>query len=119
MSSAAIQADLISDDPRREAEKGVFAEFAEFYQASKELHGLLTQSQAKRMLGVSSGHLGTWISRGRISSRVISGVRMVSAGEVLALVKERQTEKSEGGRGHKAPSLANMVEDAYNDLLKD
>jgi len=116
MDITAEQADLITDDPRCEASVGV-SDLREYWNATRDLHGLITQSQAARILGVQSGQIGNWTSRGRLSSRVVAGVRMVSAGEVAALLKERQTEiRRAGGRGVKAPSLAGLVEDAMKDM---
>jgi hypothetical protein len=119
-SVTAQQFDLISDDPRRESHPGMFAEFAEFYRASRELRGLLTQAQAAKILGVQRGQIGSWITRGRLSSRFVADVRMVSAGEVLALYKERQEEiRKSGGRGVKAPSLSELAQAAWEDMDMD
>lgn len=113
----AQQFDLITDDPRTESHPGMLAEFAEFYRASRDLRGLLTQAQAARILGVQSGQVGAWVTRGRLSSRVVADVRMVSAAEVLALYKERSVEIRKGaGYGVKAPSLADLAEAALADL---
>lgn len=113
----AAQFDLITDDPRIEVQKGVLAELVSFVEASKEHRGLLTMSQAAKILGVPSGQVSTWTSRGRISSMEVLGVKMVSASEVLALYKERKAEvKSKGGAGLKAPSLAEIAGAAWDDF---
>jgi predicted GNAT superfamily acetyltransferase len=109
MDLTAEQAELISDDPRRKASSSPFAALADFFRASREMHGLLTQAQAALLLGVSPGQVGSWVKRGRLSSHVVGGVRMVGGGEVAALLKERQSELPVGGRGHKAPSLSELV----------
>lgn len=120
MSLAASQLDLITDDPRVSGISGAIAEFRAFYQASRELHGLLTQSQAAKILDVDSSQVCTWVRKGRLSSRVVCDVRMVSAGEVLALHKERELDGPRGGgRGRKAPSLSDLSAAAYEDVFKD
>lgn len=114
---AIAQAELITDDPRLEGSQGILADVREFMDASRECGGLLTVGQAAKILGVSSGHLSAWAGRGRIKAKVVLGVRMVSAGEVLALRRERLSQGiSVGGRGHKAASLADMVSAAWQDI---
>ena len=117
--SAAItnQPELISDDPRREpTQAGILAELQDFFRISKELRGLLTQSQAAKMLGVAHGSISSLVVRGRLSSAMVAGVRMVSAAEILALHKERSAEdRALGGRGLKVPSLSTLVEAAWQD----
>lgn len=116
MEITAEQAELISDDPRCELASAA-SDFRLWYQAQKEMRGLLTQAQAALLLGVSRGQVGVWVQRGRLSSRVVAGVRMVGGGEVAALLKERQTEiRSAGGRGVKAPSLASLIDAAWEDM---
>jgi hypothetical protein len=116
MDITAEQADLITDDPRC-ATSAAVSDFREYWNATRDLHGLLTQTQAARILNVKSGQVCTWVRRGRLTSRVVAGVRMVSAGEVLALVKERQKEiRHAGGQGVKAPSLSDLVEAAMRDM---
>lgn len=120
-SPAAVQQfDLITDDPRVDSEPGLIAELSEYLRAARDLRGLMTQSQAKRILQVPSGQISTWITRGRLSSRMVVGVRMVSAAEVVALLKERQHEiRKSGGRGVKAPSLAELAQAAWEDMAQD
>jgi len=78
---------------------------------------LITVSQAAKILDVTSGQVSTWAGRGRIKAKVVLGVRMVSAGEVLALRRERASEGVRtGGRGMKAASLADMVSAAWEDI---
>lgn len=116
MAVAITQPELISDDPRCEGH-GVLADFRDFIQASKECKGLLTIGQAARILDVTSGQMSVWVNRGRIKSKVVVGVKMVSAGEVAALLRERnQDGVRTGGRGMKAPSLADMVSTAWEDI---
>jgi len=113
----ALQAELISDDPRHEASQGIMADVREFVQASKEFHGLLTPGQACKILEVSPGQMSVWLRRERIRSKVVLGVRMVSAGEVMALHRERNQEGIRtGGRGLKAPSLAELSAAAWEDI---
>ena len=93
------------------------ADVREFIQATKELHGLLTPGQACKILDVSTGQMSVWTRRGRISSKMILGVRMVSAGEVMALLRERNQEAVRaGGRGVKAPSLSALAASAWEDI---
>lgn len=113
----AEQFELLSDDPRRES---VTDELRQWWQASREMKGLLTQNQAALILGVQTGQIGNWIRRGRLSSRVVAGVRMVGGGEVAALLQERQNEiRKSGGRGVKAPSLSALADAAWTDLGMD
>lgn len=110
------QFDLISDDPRCESSMGIMEELREFFTASKELGGLLSQSQAARILNVGTGSISSLVLRGRLSTRMIAGVRMVSAAEVLAFHREKQSEaRNAGGRGIKSPSLSELVESAKAD----
>lgn len=112
----AEQAELISDDPRSEASTSTDS-LREFFIAQREMRGLLTQAQAALILGVHRGQIGSWVVRGRLSSRVVAGVRMVGGGEVAALLRERQVEiRSSGGRGIKAPSLTELVDAAMDDI---
>jgi hypothetical protein len=115
--SIAAQAELISDDPRCESSKGVLADVREFVQASRDLHGLLTPGQACKILNVSTGQMSVWLSRGRITSKVILGVRMVSAGEVMALHRERNSEEIKAGRRPLgSPSLSDLASSAWSDM---
>lgn len=117
MAVAASQIELINDDPRCEPVAGVLSEVREFVKISKEWKGLLTVGQAARILQVSTGQMSVWCARQRIKSKVIAGVKMVSAGEVVALQRERASEApAKGGRGIKAASLADMVEAAWEDI---
>lgn len=117
MSIAVSQPELISDDPRCEDSQGIMADIKEFMAASRECGGLLTVGQAAKILDVSPGHISTWAGRGRLKAKVVLGVRMVSAGEVLALRRERATEGVRtGGRGLKAVSLADLVAGAWEDI---
>lgn len=111
------QPELIDDDPRCEASTSeILGEWKRFRQLSKEHGGLLTSSQAAKILDVSNAQMGTWRARGRITGFVILGTCMVPAPEVLALLKERQEGiRQSGGRGMKAPSLAELARAAYED----
>lgn len=114
----AEQFDLISDDPREQP--SAFSELRDFWKASKELGGLLTQAQAAKILDVTRGALGSWIQRGKLQTRCVAGVNMVSGAEVAALLRQRKTEAlSVGGRGLKSPTMAELVEAAREDLLTD
>lgn len=113
--AAVAQAELISDDPRCEVSQGVMADVREFVQASREFHGLLTPGQACKILDVSSGQMSVWLRRGRLRSKVVLGVRMVSAGEVMALHKQRTQEGVRVG-GRKAASLADVAAAAWEDI---
>jgi hypothetical protein len=116
MSVAVTQYDLITDDPRVEF-AGVRAGIQEFVQATKELGGLLTMTQAGKILDVPSSQVSVWAARGRIRSKVVLDVKMVSAGDVMALHKERTEEGIRtGGRGMKAPSLADIAKAAWDDI---
>jgi hypothetical protein len=114
----ALQPELITNDPRLDAESsGIIEDLREFVRASRELRGLLTTGQAAQILGVAPGAVRTWVLRKRLSSVRILGVVMVSAAEVLALHRQRVAEGvSSGGRGHKAPSLAVLAEAAWADI---
>jgi hypothetical protein len=115
----AEQFDLITDDPRREGYQGLLAELREFHAATQELGGLLTQGQAAKILNVSASQVGVWTSRGRLRSRCVAGVRMVAAGEVTALLRERMAGVVHPvGRGHKAPSLADVAKAAWADVFE-
>jgi hypothetical protein len=117
MSASLLQADLITDDPRCESPQGIMEDIREFVRASKECNGLLTVGQASKILDVGSNQISVWAARGRIKSRVVLGVRMVSAGEVVALRRERaEGVVPVGGRGNKAASLADMVAEAWKDI---
>lgn len=117
MSAATYQPELIDDDPRTESSSGIMADLREFIQASRECGGLLTPKQAAKILDVGSNQISVWASRGRLKSKVVLGVKMVSAGEVLALHRERLEEGIRtGGRGMKAPSLSDMVVGAWRDI---
>lgn len=114
--AVALQAELISDDPRCESQ-GIMADIREFMDASRECGGLLTVGQAAKILDVPSNQVSAWAGRGRIKAKVVLGVRMVSAGEVLALRKERDSDGvSLGGRGRKSASLAGLVSAAWQDI---
>lgn len=115
--AVALQPEFTLDDPRDEASQGIMADIREFVAASRECGGLLTVGQGAKILDVSSGQVSSWALRGRIKSKMVLGVRMVSAGEVLALRRERDAEGLKvGGRGHKAASLADMVSAAWQDI---
>lgn len=119
MSVAAVhQPELISDDPRCEASTAeILGEWKRFRQLSKDHGGLLTTGQAGKLLGVPPGQISTWILRGRFTSFKVLGARMVPAPEVVALLKERQSEDlSQGGRGLKAPSLSELARAMWADL---
>jgi len=114
----AQQFELITDDSR--APISSLTELREFWKASMEMGGLLTQAQAAKILDVSRGSLGVWIQKGKLQTRTVAGVRMVGGIEVTALLRQRKTEAlSVGGRGYKSPSLADLIETAREDLLSD
>jgi hypothetical protein len=114
---AIAQAELISDDPRDPSKGGMWADIRHFIDVSRECGGLITVGQASKILGVNSGQVSVWASRGRIKSTDVLGTKMVSAGEVLALHRERQEGvQSVGGRGHKSASLADMAVSAWKDI---
>lgn len=116
--AVAAQIDLISDDPRCDASsQGIMADIREFVSASRECGGLLTVGQASKVLGVPSNQVSVWAARGRIKARVVLGVRMVSAGETLALLRERNAEGIKvGRRPASAASLSDMVSSAWEDI---
>jgi hypothetical protein len=110
----------LADQRREVPSSGVVAEIRQIYRASKQYGGLLSQSQAARILCVGSANISSLVLRGRLSSVWVAGVRMVSGAEVLALHKERSAEdRALGGRGLKSPSLASMVDAAWQDILQD
>ena len=114
----AEQFDLISDDPR--AELSSIAELRQFWKASREMGGLLTQAQAAKILDVPRGSIGTWIQRGKLKSFEVAGVNMVGGLEITALLRQRKTEAlCVGGRGLKPASLSDMVSAAWEDLLSE
>jgi len=112
------QLELITDDPRvRKKTKTVFQEWKEFREVGKEVGGLISRSQAAVILGVTNQQVGSWVTRGRLSRWIFLGVNFVSSAEVLALYKERaRGEISVGGRGKKAPNLAEVAKAAYSDM---
>jgi len=111
------QFELVTDDPRRES---ITDELRQWWKASREMRGLLTQSQAALILGVQTGQVGSWIRRGRLTARVVAGVRMVGGAEVTALLHERNQEiRCAGGRGVKAPSLSSLADAAWEDMGMD
>lgn len=113
----AAQIDLITDDPRCESSQGIMADVREFFAASRECKGLLTLGQAAKILDVGANQVSVWVARGRIKSKVVLGVKMVSGGEVLALYRERLLSgPAKGGRGHKVPNLSEMAEAAWKDI---
>lgn len=113
----AEQFELVTDDPRRDS---ISDELRQWWQASREMRGLLTQTQAALILGVQTGQIASWIKRGRLSSRMVAGVRMVGGGEVTALLHERNQEiRCAGGRGVKAPSLSSLADAAWEDMRMD
>lgn len=118
MSAAAVQPELINDDPRCETSKGVIGEVRAFVDASREMSGLLTCGQAAKILGVSSGNVSTWVARGRLRARCVLGVKMVSGGDVLAFYKERTEQgiRRSGGRGVKAPTFVDLAKAAWEDI---
>lgn len=113
--TASNQSDLITGDPRREVRKTALAEIRDYIRASREQGGLITQGQAARLLEVSGGQVGVWLRRGRLTSFDVAGLKMVSAAEIMVLMKDRQAGRIPGpGRGLKAPSLSDFVSDALN-----
>jgi len=115
----AAQVELITDDPRCEAPQGLVADVREFLAASKECGGLLTVGQAGKILGVSSNQASVWAARGRIKAKVVLGVRMVSAKEVLALHRQRLSEGVKAGRRPAgSASVADMVDAAWHDIVE-
>lgn len=115
--SVAAQAELITDDPRCD---GSFAEdlreLKRFWDLSREHGGLLTCSQAAKILDVTSSHVSAWRHQGRLSSFEVLGTRMLPAGEVMGLRRERdQGIRHAGGRGLKAPSLVELAKAALKD----
>lgn len=114
---AIAQAELITDDPRIEGSQGIMADIREFVQASRECHGLLTMGQAAKILDVGANQVSVWVARGRIKSKFVLGVKMVSASEVLALYRERAAEGvKKGPRGLSAPLLADLAASAWQDI---
>lgn len=114
----AIQPELIVDDLRRPVESvGIVAELREVMKAQREMGGLLTSGQAAKVLGVNSGAINVWVRRGRLTGRDVLGVLMVSASEVLAMHRQRESDGvSVGGRGLKAASIRDMAEQAWRDI---
>jgi len=113
----AEQLELITDDPRvKETVRGVVQEWKAFRATSKEVGGLITRSQAAKILDSTTDVICTWIRRGRLTGYNFLGTHFCSSKEVLLLAKERlEGNISKGGRGKKAPSLAEMVKAAKSD----
>ena len=110
--------ELITDDPRKEI-ASVLGEWRAFRETCKEEGGLITQGQAAVILGVSSGTMSVWMGRGRFSTFKFLGAKFVSSREVLACYDQREKgEMAVGGRGHKAPALADLVRAAKVDFKK-
>lgn len=113
----AAQIDLITDDPRCEPSGGILDDVRQFIAASREHKGLLTLGQAAKILDVGSNQVSVWVARQRLKSVVVLGVKMVSAGEVVALHRERLLEgPAKGGRGHRVANLSDMVSAAWQDI---
>jgi hypothetical protein len=119
MATATLQAELISDDPRREAEStGAVEDLRSFIRSFREMGGLLTTGQAAAVLKVPPSSVRTWVLRGRLKSVRILDVVMVSAPEVLALHRQRISEPlPTGGRGNKAATIPDMAKEAWEDIF--
>lgn len=105
------QYELITDDPRVDAEELGPLQVIRAYREAKKLHGdLISRPLACEILGVSGGQLAVWCIRGRLTDVAIGPVKLVPSDEVIALWKERhQGGFAVGGRGHKLPSMADVV----------
>lgn len=109
------QYELITDDSRVDAEHiGPLQLFRAFRKAREEYGELLSRPLVCEVLGVTSGQLSVWLSRGRLTDVAIGTVRLVPADEVLALYQERASGTvSHGGRGKKLPSMAEVLRLGY------
>ena len=113
----AEQFELITSDPRAEKVFSVMDEWRKFRELSKQEGGLITAGAAGKFLGVPTGQVNSWMSRGRLSVFELQDVKFLSGREVMALYKEREVEGPRtGGRGKKAPSLAEVVRAAAEDM---
>jgi len=109
MSAKPEQPELIDDDPRQQI-ADVLEEWRESRRVAKEQGGLLTSRQAARILGVTPNQVTVWMAKGRLTVWCFLGNNLVSAGEVLALYKER---RDKGVRlyycGNPAPPLSGLA----------
>lgn len=109
-SAGAEQFELIDDDPRQDVEIGPLELLREFRSAQRKHGNLITRPLASAILGVGTETIATWCNRGRLTNISIGPVRLVPGDEVEALYHERaRGELSQGGRGHKLPSMAEVV----------
>lgn len=106
--ATAEQFELIEDDPRIEC---TGMDMIRQWRAARKEHGeLVARGFAAQILGVSSGQVAVWCTRGRLSDIVIGSIKAVALDEVVALRKERmENELSVGGYGKKMPSMAEVV----------
>lgn len=110
----------LNDKRLKASNPPIFKEWREFRRVQKEENGLLTQAQAGLILGVTGSHVSVWVGKGRLSKWKFLGVPYVSAREVSLLFQEREKEGcSVGGRGHKLPSLREMVLSGLADSIED
>lgn len=105
------QFELISDDPRVDAEKiGPLQLFRAFRKAREEHGELLARPLAAEILGVTPSQLSVWVSRGRFTDVVIGPVKLIPANEVEAMWRERsENGNAVGGRGKKLPSMSEVL----------
>lgn len=111
--ATAEQFELIEDDPRSAAEDIGPLQLIRDFRAAQRKHGdLISRPLAGAILGISTAHLSSLCGRGRLTAIDIGPTHFLAVSEVMALYRERQGELPKGGRGHKLPSLAQVVRDA-------
>jgi len=111
MQATLDQYELIEDDPRVDAEKAGPMELLRAWRDAREKHGeLISRAFAASLLGVGTGHISVWCSRGRLTDVKIGKITAVALDEILALRDERMNEGlSVGGHGKKMPSMAEVI----------
>lgn len=95
-------------------------EVREFVAAYRDCGGLMTVSQAARLLGVHAGCVSGHTRSGRLSSRVVLGLKMIPASEVFAFYREKVAGNVSPGRypkGVVVPTAAEGADAAWNEAL--
>jgi len=110
-SVTADQLELIKDDPRKEASDLGPLEMIRKVKEAREEHGeLISHPMACEILGISSGTLSTYLSRGKLTRIDIGPMKLLSGREIEAFYNERKSGvKYPSGRGHKRPTLAEVA----------
>ncbi len=104
-------AELISDDPRREATDSPLAEAREFIAFCKAGGGL-TVSQLAVVAGVKAPTIDELVKRGKLSSVKYFNSKWIPRADCEAYLTKRAQKGNEGstggGRGKKSPSITEL-----------